>query len=106
MPQITFISHDGNVQEAEATAGSTVMQVAVDNMIEGIVAECGGACACATCHCYLDAEWFSKLPEASELEVDMIECAVSPSEYSRLGCQLVITDAMDGMTVRLPESQH
>jgi len=106
MPQVTYISHDGTAREVEAQSGSTLMQTAVDNMIEGIVAECGGACACATCHCYLDADGISKVPAAEELEIDMLECAVEPTEQSRLSCQVVVTDAMDGLIVRLPESQH
>jgi len=105
MPRITFISHDGREQEVEAAAGVSVMQVAVDNYIDGILAECGGACSCATCHCFVDEPWLSKLPPADPLELQMIECALDPQPNSRLSCQLVISDELDGLIVRLPARQ-
>lgn len=105
MPRITFMDHLGNKQEVEAKAGKNVMQVALDNMIEGIVAECGGSCACGTCHCFIDPEWQAKMPEATDLEKETIECAVDGEPESRLSCQVIITEDLDGLIVRLPEDQ-
>jgi len=105
MPQITYISHDGNATEVDVPVGNSVMQGAVDNMIDGIVAECGGSCSCATCHCYVDEAWVSKLPPASGMEKDMLECVLEPRPNSRLSCQLEVTEDLDGLVVHLPESQ-
>lgn len=105
MPQITFINADGSSLEVNAETGSTVMQAAVDNGVDGIVAECGGACSCATCHVYVAQDWVSKLEPASDIEEEMIECALYLRENSRLGCQLVITDDLDGLVVEVPEAQ-
>lgn len=105
MPQITYVSHDGNATEVEVPVGNSVMQGAVDNMIDGIVAECGGSCSCATCHCYVDEAWVSKLPPASGMEKDMLECVLEPRPNSRLSCQLEVTEDLDGLVVHLPESQ-
>lgn len=105
MAQVVFINHDGGSTEVEAVPGTTVMQAAVDNMIDGIVAECGGSCSCATCHCYVDEAWIDKIPPASGMEQDMLECVLEPKENSRLSCQIVVTDALDGLVIRLPESQ-
>jgi 2Fe-2S ferredoxin len=105
MPLIKFTSHEGNTVEVHAAAGTSVMQAAVDNGIDGIIAECGGACSCATCHCYVDDAWTAKLDAASDLEKEMIECVLDPEDNSRLSCQVVITDELDGMVVRLPENQ-
>ena len=106
MALITYIDHQGNAFEAEVENGQSVMQGALDNMIDGIIGECGGCCACATCHCYVDAAWQAKIPEASEMEQDMIECANEPQANSRLSCQITVTDELDGLVVRLPESQY
>ena len=105
MPQVTYINHDGSSVEVDVPAGTSVMQAAVDNMIDGIVAECGGSCSCATCHCYSDEAWLDRLPPPSGMEKDMIECVLEPRPNSRLSCQVVVTDALDGLVVRLPESQ-
>jgi 2Fe-2S ferredoxin len=105
MPVVTYISHNGAINEIEVTSGSSVMQGAVDNMIDGIVAECGGSCSCATCHCYVDPAWTGKIPPPSEMEKDMLECVLEPQDNSRLSCQIKITDELDGLVVRLPESQ-
>lgn len=105
MPRIIFISHDGREQEVDAVAGVSVMQAAVDNCIDGILAECGGACSCATCHCFVDEPWLDKLPPADPLELQMIECALDPQPNSRLSCQLAISDDLDGLIVRLPPRQ-
>jgi len=105
MPLIKFISHDGNEQEVHAAAGTSVMHAAVDNGIDGIIAECGGACSCATCHCYIDETWLSKLEDPSAIEKEMIECVLDPESNSRLSCQVVVTDELEGLVVRLPENQ-
>ena len=105
MPLISFIDHEENSYEVEVPSGTSVMQAAVDNMIDGIVAECGGSCSCATCHCYIDENWLDKLPPPSGMEKDMLDCVLEPRANSRLSCQVVVTDALDGLVVRLPESQ-
>lgn len=106
MALITYIAHDGTTTQVEVEIGSTVMQGAVDNSVDGIIAECGGACSCATCHCYVDEAWVDKVGEPGELEKEMIEFALNPQPNSRLSCQIEITDALDGLVVRLPESQY
>lgn len=105
MPVVTYISHDGAINEIEVASGTSVMQGAVDNMIDGIVAECGGSCSCATCHCYIDEAWLDKVPPASEMEKDMLECVLEPEDNSRLSCQITVTDELDGLVVKLPASQ-
>ena len=105
MPLVTYISHDGTINEIEVPVGNSVMQGAVDNMLDGIIAECGSSCSCATCHCYVDAAWLDKVPPASEMEKDMLECVLEPKDNSRLSCQIEISEELDGLVVRLPESQ-
>jgi 2Fe-2S ferredoxin len=106
MASVTYVQHDGGRHKIDVPIGDSVMQGAVDNMIEGIVAECGGGLACATCHCYVDEPWFEKLGAPSALENDMLD-AVSAERRpnSRLSCQITVTEALDGITVHLPESQ-
>ena len=106
MPLITLINNNGDAWEAEAKSGQSLMRAAVDNGIDGILAECGGACSCGTCHCYIDAPWFDQLPPASDMENSMLEAVLEPQDNSRLSCQLEVTDAMEGMTVHLPASQY
>ena len=106
MPLVTYIQHDGSSYEADVPVGNTVMQGAIDNMIDGIVAECGGACVCATCHCYVDDAWTAKTGGASDDENMMLEAASEPKENSRLSCQLTMTEELDGLIVHLPESQY
>lgn len=106
MPQITFVEHDGTENKLEVESGYSLMQAAVDNMLEGIVAECGGACSCATCHCYVDAPWFDKVGTPNSTEEEMIEFAVERKENSRLSCQIQVTEELDGLVVHLPESQY
>ncbi len=106
MPLIKFIEADGREFEAEVAVGSSVMQGALDNMIDGILAECGGACACATCHCYVDNAWVGVTGEASDVEKEMLDMVVEPKETSRLSCQITVTEEMDGMIVHLPASQY
>jgi 2Fe-2S ferredoxin len=106
MPIINFIDPTGKKHTVEAESGQTVMEVAIRNMVPGIVAECTGACSCATCHVYVDEEWQAITGEAGEMEQDMLDFAIDPRDSSRLSCQIRITDAMDGLTVRVPERQH
>ncbi len=106
MPLIKYIDHNGNEFKADVASGETVMQGAVDNMIDGILAECGGACACATCHCYVDDAWTEKAGSAEDMEKDMLEAVVDPKPSSRLSCQMTVTDEMDGLVVHLPETQY
>ena len=105
MPLVKYISHDGTTNEIEVPVGNSVMQGAVNNLLDGIVAECGGSCSCATCHCYIDEAWSDKIPPASEMEKDMLECVLEPQDNSRLSCQINVTDELDGLVVKLPESQ-
>jgi len=106
MPLINYIDHNGNQFEAEVAVGETVMQGAVDNMIDGILAECGGACACATCHCYVDDAWIEKTGQAEDMEKELLEAAVDPKDNSRLSCQMTVSEDMDGLVVHLPKSQY
>ncbi len=106
MPVINYIEANGTKHEVDVAAGENIMQGAVDNMIDSILAECGGACACATCHCYVDEAWNNKIPAAESAEKDLLEAVVDPKENSRLSCQIVVTDDMEGFTVHLPESQY
>ena len=105
MPIVTFIQADGNSQEVNAEIGNSLMQAAVDNMVEGILAECGGSCSCATCHCYIEKSWVDKVVPACEMEKDLLDCVTDPEDNSRLSCQVIITDAHDGLMVHLPVSQ-
>jgi 2Fe-2S ferredoxin len=102
---VTYIDHEGNAHEADVPSGNSLMQGAVDNMIDGIIAECGGACSCATCHVYVDEAWQDKVGEPDEMEKCMIDCVMDPKSNSRLSCQIKITDELDGLVVHLPESQ-
>jgi ferredoxin, 2Fe-2S len=107
MALVTYVEHDGARHEVEVPPGDSVMQGAVNNMISGIVAECGGALACATCHCYVDDAWIDRVgPPASDAEKQMLECAAAEVKRgSRLSCQIAVNEALDGLVVRLPESQ-
>ena len=106
MPKIIYITFDGNKHEVEVPIGLTVMEGARDNNIPGIEADCGGACACSTCHVYVDEEWISKLPPIDDIERDMLDFAFEPNEkLSRLTCQLNVTEELDGLVVKMPEKQ-
>jgi ferredoxin, 2Fe-2S len=105
MAKITFVQPDGRKQTVDAEPGLTVMEAAKKNAIEGIEAECGGACACATCHVYVDAAWVAKLAKRSEMEEDMLDFAFDVRDESRLSCQIKVADALDGLVVRVPEKQ-
>ena len=106
MAKIIFIEHSGATHEVDAKSGLTVMEAAVKNNVPGIDADCGGACACATCHVYVDDAWLEKTGARSAMEESMLDFAENVKPNSRLSCQIKIADALDGMTVRLPESQH
>ncbi len=106
MPQIVFIQADGTLQNVEAAIGLSLMQVATQAGVPGIIGECGGSCSCATCHVSLEPEDLARLPPMSEGESDMLDFAASPrSPGSRLGCQVMVTAQMDGLRVGLPETQ-
>jgi 2Fe-2S ferredoxin len=105
MHKITIIQPDGSSQTVEAETGMTVMETARKNDIEGIEAECGGACACATCHVYVEEAWREKTGSPSEMEEDMLDFAFEVRETSRLSCQIKVTDDLDGLVVRIPEKQ-
>ena len=105
MPKITYIEHDGKSHEIEVANGLSVMEGAVQNNIPGIDADCGGSMACATCHVYVKEEWFNKLPKKEDGEEDMLDMAFEPKKNSRLSCQLMVSDQLDGLVVNLPEKQ-
>ena len=106
MPKIIYIEHNGTKHEVEVAEGLTVMEGAVSNNIPGIDADCGGACACSTCHVYVDPAWIEKLPAKEDMEVDMLDFAFEPdATRSRLTCQLKVTGELDGLVVQMPEKQ-
>jgi 2Fe-2S ferredoxin len=105
MPSITFIDAQGTSRTVTADIGSTVMEAAIRNGIPGIEAECGGACACATCHVYVDEAWTAATGKAQPMEDDMLDFAFEVKPTSRLSCQIKLTAAMDGLTVRTPSKQ-
>ena len=105
MPKITYIEHGGKTHTIEVANGLSVMEGAVQNNIPGIDADCGGSMACATCHVYVKEEWFNKLPKKEDGEEDMLDMAFEPKKNSRLSCQLMISDQIDGLVVNLPEKQ-
>ncbi len=106
MAKIKFIENNGTEHEVEADNGLSVMEAATNNLVPGIDADCGGACACATCHVYVESDWLGKTGERTEMESTMLEFAEGVEDNSRLSCQIKISDELDGLTVRLPESQH
>jgi|SRR5690625_358115 len=106
MPKITYIEHDGTEHIVDVPVGLSVMEGAVTNNIPGIDADCGGACACSTCHVYVEPEWLDKLPPKEDMETDMLDFAYEPDEErSRLTCQIKVTPELDGLVVRMPEKQ-
>ena len=105
MPKITFIDTDGTNRTVEADVGSTVMETAIKNGVPGIEAECGGACACATCHVYVDEAWREKAGEPSPMEEDMLDFAFEVKPNSRLSCQMKVTEELDGLVVTTPSRQ-
>ena len=105
MPKVTYIEHDGGEHTVEAESGESVMQAAVRHMVPGILAQCGGNCSCATCHVYVDPAWLVCLTHPGQDERDLIDCVAELRDNSRLSCQIRVTPALDGLIVRLPESQ-
>ncbi len=105
MAKITYIDQAGTKREVEAKPGQSIMEVAVANMIPGIDADCGGACACATCHVYVDDAWAGKLKAKDDMEDSMLDFAEDVRENSRLCCQILVTEDLDGIIVTTPESQ-
>ena len=106
MARITYIAHDGTERTIDVKSGWTVMEGAVKNNVPGIDADCGGACACATCHVYVDEAWIDKVGTASAMEESMLDFAEEVRPTSRLSCQIKVTDELDGLKVSTPESQH
>ena len=105
MPRVTFVTSDGATRMVEAPEGSTAMEAAVRNSIPGIDADCGGACACATCHVYVDELWRERVGEPSDMEEDMLDFAFDVRPSSRLSCQIVLSAKLDGLVLHLPERQ-
>ena len=105
MTKIIYNTHDNKTHTIEVQNGLTVMEGAVQNDIPGIDADCGGGMACATCHVYVKEEWFDKIPKKEEGEEDMIDMAHEPNEFSRLSCQISVSEELDGLVVNLPEKQ-
>ena len=105
MSKITYIEHGGKSHTIEVSNGLSVMEGAVQNNIPGIDADCGGSMACATCHVYVKEEWFNKLPKKEDGEEDMLDMAFEPKKNSRLSCQLMVSEQLDGLVVDLPEKQ-
>ncbi len=106
MPTIIYVDHEGAERPIEAKNGETVMETAIKNSIPGIDADCGGACACATCHVYVDQTFMEKVGTPEEMEQSMLDFAENVQENSRLSCQITISDDLDGLKVTTPESQH
>jgi 2Fe-2S ferredoxin len=107
MPRIVFVLADGERRAVDAAARSSIMLTAIDTDIPGIVAECGGACACATCHVYIDPAHLDRLPEVSPMEREMLEGVASDKRPgSRLSCQIQVSDALDGLVVHIPDRQY
>jgi 2Fe-2S ferredoxin len=106
MPKITYVEHTGKDHVVEVPSGWSVMEGAVKNLIPGIDADCGGACACATCHVHVDPQWAEKLPPKQDMEETMLDFAQELQPTSRLSCQIKVTPELDGLVVRMPKSQH
>ena len=105
MAKIKYIEHKGKPHTIDVANGLSVMEGAIQNNIPGIDADCGGSCACATCHVYVDTKWFDKLPNKESAEEDMLDMAHEPNKFSRLTCQITITDDLDGLVVKMPSKQ-
>ena len=106
MPKVTFIAHNGTPHMVDATAGLSLMRAAVDHNVPGIDGDCGGQCACATCHVFVAAEWVERTGTRSTQEDEMLNFAAELRDSSRLACQIEVTAALDGLVVSMPEGQH
>ena len=105
MSKITYNTHDNKIHTVDVQNGLTVMEGAVQNDIPGIDADCGGGMACATCHVYVKEEWWNKLPNKEDGEEDMLDMAYEPNKFSRLSCQIIVSDELDGLVVSIPSKQ-
>lgn len=105
MPKVTYIEHNGTSHEMDVENGLSIMEGAVNNLVPGIDADCGGACACATCHVFVDEAWLAKTGDVGEMEETMLDFADGRETNSRLSCQIKVSDELDGIVVRLPEAQ-
>ena len=105
MPKITYIEHNEKTHTVDVPNDLTVMEGAIQNNIPGIDADCGGACACATCHVYVDEQWFEKIKKKDDAEQDMLDMAFEPNKFSRLSCQIIVNDELDGLVVKMPLKQ-
>jgi len=103
--KITFIEHNGTPHTVEASGDMSVMEAAIENLVPGIDADCGGQCSCATCHVIVEEEWFAEVGEPTQREDEMLEMHPEREKTSRLSCQIPVTDKLDGLTVKLPEYQ-
>ncbi len=106
MPTVTFVEHNGTRHEVQAETGLSLMRASVDHNLPGIDADCGGQCACATCHVYVQEPWLGQLPSASPMENEMLDFTAERKANSRLACQIPVTEALSGMVVDLPDGQH
>ena len=105
MSKITYNTHENKILTVDVQNGLTVMEGAVQNDIPGIDADCGGGMACATCHVYIKEEWWDKLPGKEDGEEDMLDMAYEPNKFSRLSCQIIVSDELDGLVVNIPSKQ-
>ena len=105
MSKVTYIESNGKSHTIDVQNGLTVMEGAIQNNIPGIDADCGGSMACATCHVYVKEEWFNKIPKKEDGEEDMLDMAFEPKKNSRLSCQIIVSDELDGLTVNIPSKQ-
>ncbi len=105
MAKITYIEHNGKSHKVDVPKDLSVMEGAIQNNIPGIDADCGGACACATCHVYVDEKWFDKIEKKKDSEQDMLDMAFEPNKFSRLACQITVSDDLDGLVVKMPSKQ-
>ena len=105
MSKITYNTHENKIHTVDVQNGLTVMEGAVQNDIPGIDADCGGGMACATCHVYVEEEWFNKLPKKEDGEEDMLDMAYEPNKFSRLSCQVIVSEELDGLIVKIPSKQ-
>ncbi len=106
MPRVTFIEFNGTEHTVDATNGESLMLAAVNNGVPGIDADCGGGCACATCHVFVESDWIEKTGSPDAMESSMLQLAEGVADNSRLSCQINVDDSLEGLTVRMPESQH
>ncbi len=106
MPKVTYITPDETKHEVDVETGYSIMEGAINNNIDGIVAECGGACACATCHSYVDTAWTEKIPAMDDMEDSMLDAAFERKENSRLTCQIEMSDGLDGIVIHVADNEY